>query len=454
MSVEGLLTKGAKKIGMDGAIAYSSGSRIFQAFAGVFTVVFIAAFLSKEEQGYYYTFNSLLAIQTFFELGFTTIITQFVAHEVSYLKIDSNSIQGDDYYCSRIGDLLRFSMKWYSIAAIIFLCVVIFVGLFFFYNSNDSISWRGPWIIICIATAIKLFQSPITAILIGVGKVKEMNKILFYQQIVTPIIMWTLLATNCKLYVLGISSFISIAVWFYFILKKDVRELLGGIYDYKVSHKISYVNEIMPYQWRMALSSISGYFIFYFLTPIIFKYQGAVIAGQVGMTISIVSAIQSLSLSWQNTKIPIYSGLIEQKRYKELDNIFNKTVRQMSLICLTIMVAAFFVLTGIKFWGISLNGDYLCNRFLTGWSLLFMFAAHYIDQFVFSWATYLRCHMKEPFLLLSIVSGILCLVGLLLTSKYSNVFYITLSYLLVKFISIPWGYSIYNSKKKEWHGIL
>ena len=61
----------ASKIGMDKAIAYTSGNGVIGAVIGVFSVVLYATCLTKEEQGYYYTFGSVLAIQGFFELGFT-----------------------------------------------------------------------------------------------------------------------------------------------------------------------------------------------------------------------------------------------------------------------------------------------------------------------------------------------------------------------------------------------
>ena len=53
-----------KKLGIDKAIAYSSGARIVQAFTGVGSIFFISTFLSGVEQGFYYTFGSLVAIDT------------------------------------------------------------------------------------------------------------------------------------------------------------------------------------------------------------------------------------------------------------------------------------------------------------------------------------------------------------------------------------------------------
>ncbi len=64
------------KLGVDRAIFYTSLARIIMAIAGVITIFFVARFLTDIEQGFYYTFGSVLAIQVFFELGFNGIITQ------------------------------------------------------------------------------------------------------------------------------------------------------------------------------------------------------------------------------------------------------------------------------------------------------------------------------------------------------------------------------------------
>lgn len=42
-----------RKIGIDKSVAYSSGARVVQGVTGVVTVLMIAGFLSKVDQGYY-----------------------------------------------------------------------------------------------------------------------------------------------------------------------------------------------------------------------------------------------------------------------------------------------------------------------------------------------------------------------------------------------------------------
>jgi hypothetical protein len=56
-------------VGIDRAIAYSILARVWSSSAGIVTVLLIARFLTPAEQGYYYTFSSLVALQIVFELG-------------------------------------------------------------------------------------------------------------------------------------------------------------------------------------------------------------------------------------------------------------------------------------------------------------------------------------------------------------------------------------------------
>ena len=442
------------KIGMDRAIAYGSGARIIQAIAGVVTLFFIAAFLSGEEQGYYYTFSSLLGIQVFFELGFTNILTQFVAHEAAHLKVVNNTeYEGDEKYRSRLSSLLHFSVKWYTIAAVLMLVTLLVAGYYLFHNAKDStnISWFYPYLILCIATAIKLLQSPFTAILMGLNKVAEMNEILFIQQLISPIVMWILLICHASLYVIGVSSVVAVLVWFIYVFRKDTKDILINIYKISIKDRVKYMSEIFPYQWRMAVSSFSGFFIFYFITPILFKYQGSIIAGQMGMTITVVSAIQSLAMTWQNTKVPLYSQLIAKKDYVQLDKTFSIATKQMIYICSILMFFAFLFLTGCDYFKIGINGNLLSARFLLGWPLMFMMIAYTVTSLTFAWATYLRCHKKEPYMWMSLVSGIACLLGIWITSKYSSILIITLTYMIVRILVIPWSYNIFLSNKTKWH---
>ena len=175
-----LIKKGSSKIGIDGAIAFTVLSRVIQAAGGVVTLLFVAKCLTKVEQGYYYTFGSILAIQIFFELGLSNIITQFVAHENAHLIWnDRTSFSGSDESSSRLASLLRFTVKWFGVIALLLFFGLLIAGYVFFNKfgkENVDVSWQMPWMILSITTSLSLMVSPLLAFFEGLGRVKEVAR--------------------------------------------------------------------------------------------------------------------------------------------------------------------------------------------------------------------------------------------------------------------------------------
>ena len=447
----------AQKIGMDKSIAYSSGARIVQGFTGVASVFFITSFLTGVEQGFFFTFGSILALQVFFELGLTGIMTQYVAHEASHLQLDEKTrkFTGGQYYISRLSSLVHFCVTWYTVISIAVLFVLTIVGVVYFSRygqDHDSVSWFSPWVLVCIGTAIKVFQSPFISILTGLGKVKEMSKIGFYQQIIIPLSTWIGLACDFKLYVAGIGYILSVIAWQIYVNRTKLDRIVINLWNNVIVERVDYVKEIFPYQWRIALSWVSGYFVFNLFNPVLFATDGPVIAGQVGMTLTAISAISQLSSSWLSTKIPLYSSLIARKEYTTLDSIFTKTMVQMVLVSLVLLLMLIGGLELLRIIGFKLSGTLLSDRFISGLPLILLVIPAFAGQFVGSWATYCRCHKKEPFLWQSVTMGILTMSSTLIFGKMYGVYGVTLGYcLLTVCVSLPWSYFIYKNKKREWH---
>lgn len=445
----------AKKIGMDKSIAYSSGARIVQGFTGVASVFFLTSFLTGVEQGFYYTFGSILALQVFFELGLTGIMTQYVAHEVSHLTLNNSEYEGEEKYKSRLSSLLSFCVKWYSVISVIVFIFLMIVGYVYFNKygvSHDNVDWQTPWILICVGTVIKLFQSPFNSILMGLGFVKDMSKAGFYQQIILPAFTWIGLACGFKLYVMGIGYLLSVIYWQIFIYRQGLTKILTNLWRNKITERVGYMKEIFPYQWRIALSWVSGYFIFQLFNPVLFATEGAVVAGQMGMTLQALNAIQTFSFSWLNTKVPLYSKLIALNDCVQLDALFKKTLKQMSSICAFLLLAFYLFVFILRITQFELNGTVFGYRFLDYIPMVLMMIPVFLQQFTASWATYLRCHKKEPFLMNSIVGGILCMLSTIGFGNLYGLYDITIGYCAITILMFPWGYWLYYSNKKKWHG--
>lgn len=455
LNVTNLIRGISKKIGVDGAIAYTVLARIIQAFGGIVTLLFVARYLSKVEQGYYYTFGSILAIQIFFELGLSNIIIQFVAHETANLTwINKTSFSGSTESTSRLSSLLRFTLRWFGLIAILLIFGLLIAGYYFFnkFGKHDSaVNWETPWLILSITTALTLMSSPILAFLEGLGKVKEVAKIRFIQQLVQLSFVLIFFFLGFKLFASPLASVISFVIVPAWILFGDKRKLLGFIWNKLDVYKVNYRLEIFPFQWKIALSWISGYFIFQLFNPVLFATEGPIVAGQMGMTIAVLNAILMFTLSWVTTKIPVFSGLIAKKEYKELDKLFDRTLLQSTVLNVIALAGFLLAIVILRSFNITIGGKHFGDRFLPYLPLVFMMIPILLNHILASWATYLRCHKREPMLLQSVIIGILCSLSTVFLGKIFGINGITSGYLIITMISFIWTYFIFQTNKKEWH---
>ncbi|WP_343567422.1 hypothetical protein [Sphingobacterium sp.] len=444
------------KFGIDGAIGYTLIARLLQAMGGIISLVFIVTFLTTKEQGYYYTFGSILALQIFFELGFSGIIVQYVAHEASQLRWKSNiNFDGDVKAISRISSLLRFAIKWFAIISLILFFVLLILGIVFFnvYDKENGVDWKGPWTLLSLTTSLSLLVSPLWAFIEGLGRVKDISKLRFIQQVVQLVALFLFFLFGLKLYAAPLASVCSLSIGFSWFFWSDLRPLVLTFWNKIILHRVDYIKEIFPFQWKIALSWISGYFIFQLFNPVLFATEGPVVAGQMGMSIAVLNAILSLTLSWMTTKVPVYSDLIATKRFDELDKLFNRTLFQSTMVNLLGIVIFLSSLSLIKAYHVTILGKYFGDRFLSTFPLICMTIPILINHIVNSLATYLRCHKKEPMLFQSIGIGILCAGSTVLMGKRFGVNGIALGYCIITVISLMWTISIFLSKRKEWHDV-
>ena len=143
-----------KVLGLDRAVGFTVLARFWSSAAGLVTVALIARFLSPAEQGYYYTFGSLVALQIVFELGFSFVILQLASHERAELSISTDyEISGAPIAHARLASVIQKSVRWYSMAAVVMACTLLPVGFYFFsthQHAGQTVSWQLPWCFVCI----------------------------------------------------------------------------------------------------------------------------------------------------------------------------------------------------------------------------------------------------------------------------------------------------------------
>jgi len=443
--------------GIDRAISYGVLASLWGILAGPITLFIVALRLSNEQQGFYYTIVSLLALQIFFELGFSAVITAFTSHEFAKLKWGaSGKIYGDSTALERITDLISKFIKWYGLGSILLIALLIPAGLLFFEQGANTIdfSWRIPWILAVIGTAINLFISPFFAVIMGSGDVVFVNQRGLIGSIIGSCLSWIVLGLHGGLYAIFAVSLGSIVISCRYLLKKKpyfmvlaFRGMLNKAFQNdSVKHSISWRNEIWPMQWKIALSWISGYFVFQLFNPILFHYHGAHVAGQMGMTLTAANAFLGMSVVWMASKTPEFGMLIAKNQWNILDRIFFKVLKQTLLI-----VTSGAIIAWIFIYFLQMNYE-IGRRFLPPSQTALLFSAVGLQAVIYGFATYLRAHKKEPLMLHSVVGAILQGgAALLLGIKYSS-FGMVMSYSLITLLYwLPIVFFTWKYYRRIWH---
>lgn len=436
-------------MGVDRAVVYNLAGRGWGLLSGVLTLLLVMIFLTPDEQGYYYTFASILAMQIFFELGMSYVVMQFASHEMANLSwVEDKYIQGDIKAKGRLRSLLILVMKWYAVIAILVVLVILPIGIFFFSinHERDSVNWLFAWTFLVMSSAVNIFIAPTLSILEGCGRILEIAKLRMYQGIFGSVVSWVVLTQGGGLFSLPSMSLTYALVAIIWLQNTKKTFLIKLIKEKTGDFRVSWKTEIWPLQWRIALSWLSGYFIFQLFTPILFYYHGAAEAGKMGLSISIANALMSVAVAWISTQAPSFGTLIAKKDYINLDLIFKTTLAHslfvMILLALVLCIANYLLHEmGVKF----------SSRVLDPLPFALLIGATVLNYVTYAQSTYLRAHKQEPFLVISLVSAVLIGVLTLLLGREYGALGIMYAYSTIcAIVGFGWGSWIFLVKRKAW----
>lgn len=394
----------------------------------------IPFFLTEFEQGYWYTFGSLAALTTFADLGFTTIITQFSAHELSssHGEINENIIS-----------LFRFVVKWISVAIGITIPIIMIIGAFIFNKKDEFSIWGAPWFLYCLTTGVNFIIQAVLSFFEGLNKISVVQHIKSIDAIVINLSGILFLAFGKGIYSLGLAMLLANIIDIIFIIK-NFKDYLKIILRNKGSNR-KWLYEIIPLLSRYAISWICGYLIFQIYNPLVFYLHGAELAGKVGYSITIISSIGSISNIWIYVVIPKFNVLAEEKNWDKMDKELK--------IRLPLCIVTF--LTGVILFSILLKipiiGNIIGNRILGIYQIIILSLA-YVGQIIINGiAVYLRAHKKEPLMPISVFNAFYSLIGTILGIYLIGIEGIFIGYASSFIIAIPLSFIILFRCKKKWH---
>lgn len=435
-------------LGIDRAVGWTVAARVWSILAGPLSVILIASHLSAEEQGFYYTFASIVTFQTVFELGLGMVIVQFASHEKAFLEWTSGgTLTGSDVEKGRLATLFRKSVQWYAVATTL-AAIALLVGgtIFFKYEGTIVEGWASPWIAVALLAGAALFLTPFLSIIEGCGRVAEVARVRTWQVMASNIAAWSVLLLGGKLWAspaILAGSLLVGGVW----LLATHRKLFSDLLLHTRGGSISWRDEVWPFQWRIAVSWISSYFTFHLFIPVLFSSHGPADAGRMGMSLTLASAVFFVATSLLTTKMPLFGELIARRDFAELDaRFFPAMWRAFGLMAL----GAIALLGGT--YALRVIGHRWSERLLDPLPFALLLATLLINTLFFAEAVYLRAHKQEPLLGIFVASGIAVAACTLILGRMYGATGMMVGYFVTTLvISLGGGTWVFARKRREWH---
>lgn len=434
-------------------VLFSVLSKVIVMISAPIIMWLLTTHLSVEMQGYYYTFYSILALQIFFELGLNTLISNFVSHEWSIIKNNYESDEEAKIKAHlRLAHFGKFTLHWYLMMCALFILVVGPLGYWFFkVNSEGDNSWCLPWIFLVFFGGVQFLLISIIAFFEGCNQILKINIIRCITALVTSCVLGASLYANYGLWspVFALASATTLQiVLIYILFKEDYLLIINKNKLVRPEYTFDWKEEVWPLQWRIAISGVSGYFIFSLFNPIMFHYHGPAVAARMGLTLQAVNFLSNLAYSWFQVRVPSLAALARSRHQVELEKMF----WQGALISLGVMV----LLSGafISFVSILVHyQSYLMERLLAPSVvaiLLMATTALLISQFQ---AAYVRAHKLEPFAWVNFVSAFLSGILIWQLGKYWGAKGAISAYSsVILFLLLPWFTFIWIKVRNSTYG--
>lgn len=395
------------KVGVDGAVFFAVVARIWQLLSGPVTLVLLSRYFSPEERGYFYTFASVLALQTFFELSLHVVLINVASHEWAGLRLEADgTIGGDAANLSRLASLLRVAGRWYGIASVLF-AVGIGAGGAFFLSGRalPPADWLPQWIGLTVLTALLLAVLPLTSLLEGCDQLPIVNRYRLRQAVTGSLFVWTLIVLGAGLWVSVAAAAVRL-FWELHLVAVRYRGFFRSLLAAAREQTLDWWGQVWPMQWRLAVGGIFGWLSMYLITPVIFHYHGSAAAGRMGMTWTVLTSLQAAAFAWIETRRPRFGQMIARREFDALDHLFLR-VSAFSVGLLLVGSLAFCgVVALLPLVEIRLV-QLLADALLPAQPTLLLALAVSLLQIARCANIYVRAHQREPFLVPGVISSVL-----------------------------------------------
>lgn len=399
--------------------------------------------LSAAEQGFYYTFLSLIGMSVFLDMGFTRAVQVFTSHEFAALNLPRGKpMEGSAVHRQRMADFGKAILVAHLALALVAGVVIGLVGEFMFRReANDAIAWHGPWWSLSFAAAASFVTVPMSTILEAAGHVPQMAWVKFVRQVVTNLTLVAALWFGHGLAASAFSAWVGFAVVLALMIvpySPFWRQLMDG----RLREGFGLLRELASYQIRIAVSWTAGYFIFSIMTPIAFLALGAEDAGRMGLTWQIMGIVSSIAFSIIQAKTPSLGTLVGQGRIVDALDINRRAARGAIFVAAsgyTVIIVALSLVRefpNLPWPGLVIAG---VDRMLPVLAVALLAVAELSKLQMLGIFSFVRSLKVEPFTLMLVMLAVLVPTACWVLAINFGVAWLCGGYVIGQLIANPWA---------------
>ena len=429
-------------------LLWSYGAQIFTYSAAFLTLPPILRNLSPEEIGLNYLFQTILALVTLLDFGFSP---QF-GRNITYVLSGAQTLQKDGVNILQdksvsinyrlFKTVILAGKRVYAVLAIISFFIMLTAGTVYLNKVTNNFTQveNSIWIWFSFITAvsINIFFNYYNPLLIGKGMIKENNQIIIFTKTIYIVFIYILIRLGFGLFSIVIGSFIAtvltrvLANRIYFT--KSIRRILDPI---KIDNlEIKAVFQIIWYNSKkLGINFIGGFFVMKSGIFLAGLYLSLKEVASFGLTAQLLMVIGSFSGLMFNTYLPRFNSLRVKGETKKLVKEFSMAMTAYYLIyisgALIIIFAGNYVL--VNFLGSKVA--------LIGTGLMVLYAVTLFLQYNYSFfANLVATGNKIPFVKGNLISGafIVLFTFVSLTEFKWGIFGIIISQLIVELCYNTW----------------
>jgi hypothetical protein len=159
--------------------------------------------------------------------------------------------------------------------------------------------------------------------------------------------------------------------------------------------------------------------------------------------------IQTVALTWVNTKMPQFGALIAHRRFAELNVLFWRALRQSTAVAAAGAAALVAVPLVLPWTGPRLAE--LAERFLPPLPMMLLAVTVVAQHIAGCEAQYMRAHRREPFLALSVLGAVLNGLGTYFLGRYLGLTAMLAGFCTLSVVGLILGTAVFITKRRQWH---